>query len=268
MTEPTTPIFFCRTAFSATPEQVFQALDADGDWASMLGGTSRDGEPGVRRRLDHAASQGIIEASVAARGEGARLTVTLFADDLARPALDALARQTCELFEALEARLGAAPNNLLPPAWPAVYEAPGTPPRVLRRADYAWKVARYDDLPDDTMGEYASLTRPLGVTQFGADVHRLMPGERNCRNHSELHEQEAFLVLSGTCHLEVEGQVVELGTGDIGVTFPGEEHHFFNGSAAPCEVLTFGGPDLFASGATYPHGTDAGWRERLRGHFA
>jgi uncharacterized cupin superfamily protein len=267
MPEPTTPIFFCRCAFTAPPGQLFAALDEDQAWAQALGGTPLDAEPGVRIRLAHLASGGILEAAIAPRGQGSRLTISLRADALDRTALDGLAASTSAVFDALEARLERAADDRLPDAWPAVYQAPALPARILRRADYEWTPSNYPDAPEDTMGTYADLTRRLGVTQFGADVHRLEPGERNCRNHVELHEQEAFLVLSGSCQIEVEGQVYPLETGDLCVTFPGEAHFFCNLGDRPCEVLCFGGPDLFGSGAAYPHGRDDAWRERLETHL-
>jgi uncharacterized cupin superfamily protein len=251
-------LYSCRYAFPVPVDRLYQAIQELATWGGL-----RDAEPGVRLRFEHGPSGGLVEAAVSARGEGSQVMVKLFADVLDRQRLDAFSRQTYQIFEDLERRLGVLPENVHPDVWPGVHVAPGTAPRVLRRAAYKWQPSSYRDAPQDLMGEYAPLTGPLGVTQFGADVHRLAPGQRNCRNHAEVNEQEGFLVLSGTCHIEVEGRVIALATGDFCVTFPGEEHFLYNASDAPCEVLCFGGPDLVGSGASYPHGRDETWRDRV-----
>ncbi|MBM3270957.1 MAG: cupin domain-containing protein, partial [Candidatus Sericytochromatia bacterium] len=146
-------------------------------------------------------------------------------------------------------------------AWSAARPAAPDTPRIVRRNDLRWQPSAYPDDPE-VMGEYAQLTRQIGCRQLGADVHRLQPGQRSCRDHAETGEEEAFYVLSGSCKAEVEGVVHALAAGDFLLTFPGEAHFFFNDSAEPCEILMFGGPDLRDEGATFPHGRDARWRER------
>ena len=61
--------------------------------------------------------------------------------------------------------------------------------------------------------------------QFGINVSILEPGKPNCLYHSE-NLQEAFLVLSGTCKLLVDGEERELGPWDFFHCPPGTEHVF------------------------------------------
>ena len=51
--------------------------------------------------------------------------------------------------------------------------------------------------------------------QFGLNIAVLEPGKPNCLYHSELNQQEAFLVLSGTCKLLVDGEERDLGPWDF-----------------------------------------------------
>lgn len=263
MPDPSSPLYSSRCELPRPLADVYQLLEEALATHRVLGGTPRDRQHGSWLRLDHPG--GLLVADVEERNGRASVAVKLLGETLERPALDAFSRAVSSLFADLEARLGISSGPAFP--WQAVHAAPGTPPRVLRRSDLAWQTAAYADAPEDTQGEMAALTGPLGVTQFGADLHRLAPGERNCRHHAEVQEQEAFLVLEGACHLVVEDQVIELGQGDLGVTFPGEAHFFFNAGDVPCEVLTFGGPTLFPNACTYPLGRDDGWRERLQGYF-
>lgn len=180
-----------------------------------------------------------------------------------REVLDRIARRTAWQLAALKHYLERG-ERLDAEAWLAAQPRPAHGPRVLRRSELVFEPSAYPDDPETT-GEYASLTRPLAATQMGADILRLQPGERNCRNHAETDEEEAFLVLSGRCKVEVEGKVHALETGDFVLTFPGDAHFFFNDSDAPCEILGFGGPDKLLGGAVYPQGKDAGWRDRVAG---
>jgi uncharacterized cupin superfamily protein len=269
MQEPTTPIFFNRCAFMVPPERLYGFLDADQAWAERLGATLPPiaFQPGTRLRFRHPASGGILEAALSPRRSGSAVLITLYSDRFDRKGLEDLAQETSDLFDRMEDELERASDNLLPAAWPGEFRAAGTPPRILRRSDFKWKTDYYPDAPEDTIGQSAPLTHPLGVTQFGADMHRLEPGERNCRSHAELHEQEAFFVVSGCCQIEVEGQVYNLETGDLCVTWPGEAHFLFNLGGEPCEILCFGSPDVFGSGAYYPDGADTAWRQRVQAHF-
>jgi uncharacterized cupin superfamily protein len=76
--------------------------------------------------------------------------------------------------------------------------------------------------------------------QFGVNVSVLEPGQPNCLYHSELNQQEAFLVLSGSCKLLVDGEERELGPWDFFHCPAGTAHVFVGAGDEPCVVLMVG----------------------------
>lgn len=136
-------LFFCRNPFPAPPDRLFAYLDL-----GVLGvGAELEREAGSRLLMAHAETGGQLEARVTPRGEGCMLVISLFARAWDRAALDDFAERTLAYFEALEARLGNAQDKRLPFAWPAASAAPGGAARILRRADFKWQVACYEDAP-------------------------------------------------------------------------------------------------------------------------
>ena len=77
-------------------------------------------------------------------------------------------------------------------------------------------------------------------TQLGLNISVLEPGKSNCLYHSELNQQEAFLVLSGRCKLLVEGEECDLGPWDFFHCPEGTEHVFVGAGDEPCVVLMAG----------------------------
>jgi uncharacterized cupin superfamily protein len=75
--------------------------------------------------------------------------------------------------------------------------------------------------------------------QFGVNVSVVRPGEPNCLYHSES-QQEAFLVLSGTCKLLVEGEERLLEPWDFVHCPAGTEHVFVGAGDDPCAILMIG----------------------------
>ena len=75
--------------------------------------------------------------------------------------------------------------------------------------------------------------------QLAARVHVLLPGQSNGLYHSES-QQEAFLVLSGTCILLVEGQERPLGVWDFFHSPAGTEHIFVGAGDGPCVIFMVG----------------------------
>jgi len=82
--------------------------------------------------------------------------------------------------------------------------------------------------------------REAEFTQLGVNISVLEPGKPNCLYHSELNQQEAFLVLSGRCKLLVEGEERELGPWDFFHCPEGTAHVFVGAGDEPCVVLMAG----------------------------
>ena len=76
--------------------------------------------------------------------------------------------------------------------------------------------------------------------QLGLNISVLEPGKPNCLYHSELNQQEAFLVLSGRCKLLVEGEERDLRPWDFFHCPEGTEHVFVGAGDEPCVVLMVG----------------------------
>jgi uncharacterized cupin superfamily protein len=77
-------------------------------------------------------------------------------------------------------------------------------------------------------------------SQLGINIAVLEPGEPNCLYHSELNQQEAFLVLSGECRLLVEGEERLLRPWDFVHCPAGTEHVFVGAGDGPCVILMTG----------------------------
>jgi mannose-6-phosphate isomerase-like protein (cupin superfamily) len=68
---------------------------------------------------------------------------------------------------------------------------------------------------------------------------RLPPG-RSFRAHYHEDMEETFVIISGTCRMEVDGQSFALGPGDTLVVSPGEVHAMHHGGDEPVEYLVVG----------------------------
>jgi uncharacterized cupin superfamily protein len=104
---------------------------------------------------------------------------------------------------------------------------------VVNVRDAAW-------LRSDSFGsgcEFEVRERPF--PHMGFNIAVLEPGKPNCLYHSES-QQEAFLVLSGTCKLLVDGAERPLGQWDFFHCPPGTDHVFVGGDEGPCVVLMAG----------------------------
>jgi uncharacterized cupin superfamily protein len=81
-----------------------------------------------------------------------------------------------------------------------------------------------------------------GLTQFGANITRLLPGAWSSQRHWHVHEDELVYVLEGEVALvEDQGETV-LRAGDVATFKAGvpNGHHFVNRGSADVVMLTIG----------------------------
>lgn len=104
---------------------------------------------------------------------------------------------------------------------------------VVNVADAEWWTG-------ETFGSACRFESPAAwFQQVGVNIRVLEPGKPNCLYHSE-NQQEAFLVLHGTCRLLVDGEERTLRTWDFFHCPAGTEHVFVGGDDGPCAVLMIG----------------------------
>lgn len=93
--------------------------------------------------------------------------------------------------------------------------------------------------------KFGWVTRFEGATPFphlAINIRVLEPGQPNCHYHRE-DQQEAFLVLSGSCRLLVAGQERVLSQWDFFHCPPHTDHVVVGAGAGPCAILMVGRRD-------------------------
>ena len=86
----------------------------------------------------------------------------------------------------------------------------------------------------------ASLSAGTAARQLGAGYDVLAPGKRSCPYHLHHAQEELFVILEGTGHLRVAGEMVPVRAGDTVFIPAGPEypHQFVNTSDAPLRYLS------------------------------
>jgi mannose-6-phosphate isomerase-like protein (cupin superfamily) len=87
---------------------------------------------------------------------------------------------------------------------------------------------------------FVSLRRELGVSTFGINQIVLRPGQRG-RIHRHLHQEEVYLVLSGTLTLWIEGERHEIGAGEIARVAPEVRRQIANPHPEEVLLIALGG---------------------------
>jgi mannose-6-phosphate isomerase-like protein (cupin superfamily) len=95
-------------------------------------------------------------------------------------------------------------------------------------------------LDPETEERFLSLRRMLGVTTFGINQIVLREGQRG-RIHRHLHQEEVYIVWSGTLTLTIEGEVKELELGQMARVAPGVRRQIANVHEADCVLIALGG---------------------------
>ena len=86
----------------------------------------------------------------------------------------------------------------------------------------------------------ARLGTGTAATKLGIGIDILAPGMRGCPYHLHHAQEEAFIVLEGTGHLRVAGEMLALVAGDVIFIPPGPDypHQIVNTSDAPLKYLS------------------------------
>jgi quercetin dioxygenase-like cupin family protein len=98
-------------------------------------------------------------------------------------------------------------------------------------------------LDPDAEDRFVSLRRRLGVTSFGINQVLLRPGQRG-RIHRHEHQEEVYLVISGTLTLWIEGEPHELNAGDLARVAPDLRRQLANPHREDVLLLALGGANV------------------------
>lgn len=87
---------------------------------------------------------------------------------------------------------------------------------------------------------FGGLSEGTAAKKLGAGYDELAPGMRCCPYHFHHAQEEMFVILEGTGHLRVAGEMLPLRAGDVVFIPPGPEypHHIVNTSDAPLKYLS------------------------------
>ena len=106
---------------------------------------------------------------------------------------------------------------------------------VLPAAEAFWR-------PSNQMGVLnTDLAKQLGVSEFGARLWRLAPGQASTR-HRHLRQTELYIVLEGTGRIRVETELLTLAPLSALVVQPHAVRQVFNDTDADALWLVFGTP--------------------------
>ena len=86
----------------------------------------------------------------------------------------------------------------------------------------------------------ASLALGTAAVKLGASIDEVPPGKRACPYHLHHAQEELFVVLAGSGHLRVAGEMVPVKAGDVVFIPAGSDypHQFVNTSDAPLRYLS------------------------------
>src|SRR5919202_4447228 len=102
---------------------------------------------------------------------------------------------------------------------------------------------RIEEMEHAFGGAFVRARASLGVTAFGMQIIQLPPDSGDTApEHDHLHDgqEEVYLLLDGTCEVEVAGERIDLGSGTVVRVGPGERRRLRSGPQG-ARVLAIGG---------------------------
>jgi mannose-6-phosphate isomerase-like protein (cupin superfamily) len=122
---------------------------------------------------------------------------------------------------------------------------------------------RIEEMEHAFGGSFVRARASLGITAFGMQVIQLPPDSGELApEHDHLHDgqEEVYMLLDGSCSIDVDGDLMKLGNGTFVRVGPGERRRLRSGPEG-ARVLAIGG----VPGAAYepPANSELGGREEL-----
>ena len=110
--------------------------------------------------------------------------------------------------------------------------------KLIRNFDTAPKQRELREPLYDTL--CARLGAGTAAAGLGISIDIVAPGKRSCPYHFHYAQEEAFVVLEGSGHLRIAGEMLALAAGDVVFVPPGPQypHQIVNTSAAPLKYLS------------------------------
>ena len=110
---------------------------------------------------------------------------------------------------------------------------------IIKTKDSTW-LPKYFPGEDKQYGEYKALFEEHGTEQFEVRITRIPHGGTNTKYHSHSKTEEWFYVLSGSCHINIEGTWYLIEEGDSIHTPPDVLHIFRNYGTSDCDIIMVG----------------------------
>ena len=89
-------------------------------------------------------------------------------------------------------------------------------------------------------GEFKPLWQKHGMDQIEVRITRIPPNGTNTKYHMHTKEEEWFFVLSGSCHINIEGEWHLIESMDSIYKPPGDYHIFRNFGDQHCDIIMLG----------------------------
>ena len=110
---------------------------------------------------------------------------------------------------------------------------------IVKTNEMPWK-PKFFPGEDKQYGDFKPLWQEHGTEQFEVRLTRIPGGETNTKYHTHTKEEEWFYVLSGSCHIHIEGEWYPIEQGDSVFKPTGAYHIFRNFGTEPCELIMLG----------------------------